>query len=801
MKTPKGLQWVLGLVLPALVILFPGPACWATVDVETDRSDYNCNGTQTTYTYAFRVFEDDDLRVLVSQASEQGEYETLTLNVDYTVTGAGDATGTVVLADASSCGDDEVLSLLSRIDILQQTDYVDGQIFSAESVETALDRTTRIVQQINEKVNRSAKFEPQHYQFGSPGLPAPSDGAWIRWNGYDFENFTPDESLVDTAAIQSWVEGCGDGTAERVKGSYYPSTSGAITDHGDASTVGSIAYVLAATAQDGSTAVHLCPNTTYTITTALTIRATVTFVFEAGAVLGGAATLTWTAPGAGIVAGLTQIFDTTLTHSGSPGVSELYPEWFGATGDGGTNDLPAFNEMSTMAENGTAKKMKLTAGRNYLLADTWQFTDIGDDLIIEAWGAKITSQSTTEAVLLGEVSDDRIQRTKWFGGTITKDGGADYTTESYGLRVLNGSWLQIEPEFIFGFKYGLALTSSIGEGTSYCWVNPGSIVNNLHGIVLRSDGAGSFTNENWFFGGRVGHNASAPDCTGGYSINIGLVNGGTVPNGNKFYGTALESSKSPDSPEAPVYNNGERGLFDTFRFEGSWVSSYRFIEGPDVSDPGTGASKNVYRGGTAFRAITEVDLDDDDPNRVRIDAEQSMYRSGGDGTSPLFTLRELNSNTNRAVEIQNTQGTVVFTVGSDGQTVISPVALAASTEAFTIKNPGGDTIFKVLENGRFAYGTTQDVLVTDLWYAVVTPQFATVSANTAKAVAVTVTGAESQNTVVTATPNGSPGAGLGWCAYVTAADEVTIRLINPTVAPIVTSDQTWYVRVEALIEP
>jgi hypothetical protein len=58
---------------------------------ESNRNNYIGNGAALTYSYTFKIFNDDELRVTVK--SNLDIETTLTLNTHYTVTGAGSNSG------------------------------------------------------------------------------------------------------------------------------------------------------------------------------------------------------------------------------------------------------------------------------------------------------------------------------------------------------------------------------------------------------------------------------------------------------------------------------------------------------------------------------------------------------------------------------------------------------------------------------------------------------------------------------------------------------------------------------------
>jgi len=138
-------------------LIMPVPLALATVSSETDTSSYSCNGTTTAYTYQFKIWEDDDVLVIKKQTST-GTETTLTLDSDYTVSGEGDATGTVTLTTGSVCASGYTLHLIRNVELTQETDYVDGDVFSAESFENALDKLTMDAIALDRALDRTFKI-------------------------------------------------------------------------------------------------------------------------------------------------------------------------------------------------------------------------------------------------------------------------------------------------------------------------------------------------------------------------------------------------------------------------------------------------------------------------------------------------------------------------------------------------------------------------------------------------------------------------------------------------------------------
>jgi hypothetical protein len=112
---------------------------------------YTGNGILKTYQYSFKIFEDTDLVVTLTDS----DGDTLqVLNTDYTVTGAGETNGgNVVFVDAPSSL--ETITIIRELPLTQLTDYVENDAFGAEVTEEAFDRSTMVDQQLDEENARS----------------------------------------------------------------------------------------------------------------------------------------------------------------------------------------------------------------------------------------------------------------------------------------------------------------------------------------------------------------------------------------------------------------------------------------------------------------------------------------------------------------------------------------------------------------------------------------------------------------------------------------------------------------------
>ena len=126
-----------------------------TVSSTTTKNSYSGDGSTTTFAYAFKIFADADLTVILRSAAGTETVQTLTTN--YSVTNAGNASGgNVEFVTAPASGVTVVIR--RNMAQTQSTDYTANDPFPAESHEDALDRLTFIAQQQQEEVDRSIKL-------------------------------------------------------------------------------------------------------------------------------------------------------------------------------------------------------------------------------------------------------------------------------------------------------------------------------------------------------------------------------------------------------------------------------------------------------------------------------------------------------------------------------------------------------------------------------------------------------------------------------------------------------------------
>lgn len=145
-----------------------------TVSSATNRVSYNGNGSTTVFAYTFKIFDEDDLTVIIRAAN--GTETTKTITTHYTVSGVGNSGGgNVTMLTAPASG--ETLVIIRELDLVQELDIVPNDPFPASSVEDALDKLTFMVQQHEETLGRTIKASKTNTITGSEFTISAADRA------------------------------------------------------------------------------------------------------------------------------------------------------------------------------------------------------------------------------------------------------------------------------------------------------------------------------------------------------------------------------------------------------------------------------------------------------------------------------------------------------------------------------------------------------------------------------------------------------------------------------------------------
>ena len=178
-----------------------------------NRNDYVGNGSVDTYNYTFRIFDEDDIEVIVRDTSD---VETvLTKTTHYSVTGVGSVNGgTIPLVNGAfdwidAEGDlkvDYVLTIRRVIPLVQETDIRNQGAFFPEIHEDQFDKLVMIDQQQQDELDRSLKLpvtvNPNSFSGVLPASLVGNPGASIIVNPTG-DGLDAGPTLVSVAAHES----------------------------------------------------------------------------------------------------------------------------------------------------------------------------------------------------------------------------------------------------------------------------------------------------------------------------------------------------------------------------------------------------------------------------------------------------------------------------------------------------------------------------------------------------------------------------------------------------------------------
>lgn len=152
-----------------------------TVSGTTLKNIYTLNESTTVFPYTFKILQDSDMVVTLFNTSTGAE-TLLTLTTDYTVSGAGNDSGTrnVTYAGASSYDSTYKLILQSGVPYTQPTDYEENDDFLEETHELALDRLAIQIRQVKEQADRAVVLNISETTGAT--FPSASANALIGWN-------------------------------------------------------------------------------------------------------------------------------------------------------------------------------------------------------------------------------------------------------------------------------------------------------------------------------------------------------------------------------------------------------------------------------------------------------------------------------------------------------------------------------------------------------------------------------------------------------------------------------------------
>jgi len=138
----------------------------ATFDInDTNRRiQYTTNGSQTSFAFSFQINAASELKVILGETTQS-------LSSNYTVTIATNGTGTVNYASAPTSG--QKLTILANKPLSRESAYSTGASFTAASLETDFDNTIMVLQQFEEKIDRTLQLPEFVTGSTAPSLTVP----------------------------------------------------------------------------------------------------------------------------------------------------------------------------------------------------------------------------------------------------------------------------------------------------------------------------------------------------------------------------------------------------------------------------------------------------------------------------------------------------------------------------------------------------------------------------------------------------------------------------------------------------
>ena len=144
----------------------------------TTRIQYNGNGSTTAFVTGFKFLANSHVQV-VKRVTATGVETTWVEGTDYTLTGAGAASGTVTASTAPSAG--ETLTIIRAAPNTQGSSLPLGGAIASTTIEEALDLAAMRDQQLEEKIGRSLLL-PVSSDTSDLELPEPEADKVLGWN-------------------------------------------------------------------------------------------------------------------------------------------------------------------------------------------------------------------------------------------------------------------------------------------------------------------------------------------------------------------------------------------------------------------------------------------------------------------------------------------------------------------------------------------------------------------------------------------------------------------------------------------
>lgn len=206
---------------------------------------YACDGVDTSFDFAFKVFADADIRVVL--ATSAGAESDLTLTTHYTVSRNADQEnnpgGSITTVGASSpYAAGNTITIVGNIAYTQTADITNAGGFFPEVVENALDRVTILAQQLKELFARVISFPAS--DSGPSGELVSAANRASKWLAFDASGNPIASTTTPASSVVSAYMGTvlDDTTAAAAR-----ATLGAVASAGDSPSFAAVTVTGAAT--------------------------------------------------------------------------------------------------------------------------------------------------------------------------------------------------------------------------------------------------------------------------------------------------------------------------------------------------------------------------------------------------------------------------------------------------------------------------------------------------------------------------------------------------------------------------
>lgn len=552
--------------------------------------NYTAAGGQTVFSVPFGFFANADLAVY-----DDGVFQTL--NVHYTVTGAG-VTGGGAITFATGRTLDAVIHIHRTTPNARTSAYVTGGGLAANALETDLDKLVCMSQEQETRLSRTVHSSALEGVLAELPLKTARSGKFLYFDPAGNPTaVTGDPTQPLTVYYQSYTALGGEGAVTTL----YPYTPGAHQ-----------LWVFVNGEIQEPTVDYLETDTdTITFTTPLIAGDTVLLL--TGSIFDVANVVLFEQTAAEAAAGVVPV-DTDYP----PGDVRRY----GAVGDGVTDDTTAIQTALDLAYP------TIFQNATYLISTgiTWNI----QHGTIHANGAQLTTSADITALTIGILgSGNNLIDAKVYGNLHVNQTGSRASSKGILFQQCYEGYFNVSAT---GFARNFELTSD-ASGCVYNQFFISKCANHDYGVYFSPASTG-WVNENNFYGGRFAQGGSGNWHI--YMADTGSASG--QPGNNKFYGISLEAGGA-STMDGLYYDGGGWNLLDHPRIEANGTIN-------DVEiHIATGAIASCvlfpYSAGIGAESAANKILDEGLQSQVLCEDRLSLQARGhGAATTALYISRE-----------------------------------------------------------------------------------------------------------------------------------------------------------------